>query len=466
MTTLSNTSTSNKDNNNLVARLLPLIIVVAVWVVISFVVAMNAEKWFMPKEGEGSVEAELVDGLFQILLGLGTFIFLLVQSCVYWFGFRYGFMRDRKDESDGPPIHGNNTVEILWTLAPTIIVFFLTAASLDVLIDTTEAKPNETRIHAFAQRFLWQFQYPDEEYELISNGLLVVPKGQAIRMEMSSRDVIHAFWVPAFRVKQDVMPGRTTEVRFTPKDTTEIPPELLAQIEGVGSLQEEVEDLQSLVDELTAEAEKETPDFTMLCPAEEETQPEEAAVETEGETQEVSTSDGGKEPEFLEFEDEGFPIVCAELCGADHGIMRGVVFVVDPEVYDLYLESLRLVAQRRALNQQVALKCGGEKIKEAGRDLFTLYGCNTCHQLVDAGSKNNGQGPSLNNVVGDALQYGSTDDPRDYIRTSIINPNAFIVPNCPTGSCPTGVMPPNFIDRIPPAELDILVEYLAMQEGQ
>lgn len=374
----------------------PLVVVaVVVWTVASAIVGIYGGEWFMADAA--SVEADAIDNLFRFMLGIGTFIFLLVESCIFYFGFKYGLMRDHEDTTDGPPIHGNNTVEIVWTLIPAIIVFILTIYSFQVLVDTTEAKENEREIIVTGQQFFWSFQYPDEEFELRMNHILVVPENEAIKLSMNSQDVIHAFWVPNFRVKQDVMPGRITELRFTANEHTGLPdPSVI-----------DIYDPTLTVDQVDA----------------------------------------------LDF---GYDIVCAELCGAIHSRMRGKAFVVTDEEYEVFLEGLREIEREKERQRQEALE-NIEALKGLGRTLFATYGCNTCHQLTDANSLNMGQGPSLDGLeeraANDHPDYESADD---YIRTSILNPNAYVV----EGYAPN-IMPPNFAQRIPQEDLDVLVTYLA-----
>lgn len=472
-------TTSGSNTNSRPLNLGLIAAAAVVWLVISIYVGWNSHHWFMPESA--SVEADAVDNLFRFMMGIGTFIFLLVQTGVFGFAIRYGLMRNTEDSSDGPPIHGNTTVEIVWTIIPVFIVFMLTVYSLQVLIDTTEAKENELEIRSTAQQFFWQFQYPDEEFDLVENHVLVLPKDQVVRLQMDSEDVMHAFWIPQFRVKQDVMPGRTTEVRFTPDTATGLPgnesPEALAA--EIDSLRSELADSQALIETLE-EAEENGESLTEICPVDDSATPTEAGAEVAEESgeapeglgedaagveeglqdqdtadEETSTVDEGELPPVM-FEN-GYQVVCTELCGANHGLMRGAAFVVEQEVYEAYLERLRLRSQRDQINQQVATKCGGEALREAGRSLFNFYGCNTCHQLEDADSMNMGAGPSLNGIGTRATTYEGYEDAYDYIHTSIINPNAFVVEGYPPN-----VMPQNFIDRMTPEELDLLTTYLTM----
>jgi cytochrome c oxidase subunit 2 len=422
-----------------------IVIAVVFWAVGGFIAYQNGADWFLPEAA--SVEAESVDNLFRFMLGVGTFIFLLVETSLFYFVVRYGFMRNRDDDSDGPPIHGNNVLEIVWTIIPSIIVFVLTILSFQVLLDTTEARDNEFEINVTAQRFFWQFEYPteDEELELTTNHILVLPEGETIRLNMSSVDVIHAFWVPQFRVKQDVMPGRTTELRFTPNQTTGLPPDF----------------------ELVTLDDLEVPGPDDACPVEEEvTAPEEVDVAeavdelTDESAAEEDSEEGGSSQPPVDY-DNGFDLVCAELCGLNHGLMRGAVFVVEREVYDAFIESLRARQIANAAQGDYARRCGGAALLEAGRRLFSIdegFQCAQCHQLEDAGVLTMGAGPSLNGIGTRAAARPGYDSPEDYLFTSIINPNAFIAEGFPSNT-----MPPNFADRMTPEELETMVSYLALQ---
>jgi heme/copper-type cytochrome/quinol oxidase subunit 2 len=351
-------------------------------------------------------------------------------------------MRNRDDNSDGPPIHGNNMLELVWTIIPSIIVFVLTILSFQVLIDTTEAKDNEFEIDVTAQRFFWQFEYPtegDEEFELSTNHILVIPEGETIRLNMTSVDVIHAFWVPQFRVKQDVMPGRTTELRFTPNQTTGLPSDF----------------------ELVTLDDLEVPGPDDACPVEDEVAAPETVDVAEAVDETVDAAeDAGSAVPPVDYEN-GFDLVCAELCGLNHGLMRGEVFVVEREVYDAFIESLRARNIADAAQGAYANRCGGKALLEAGRRLFSAdegYNCAQCHQLTDAGVLTVGAGPSLNGVGLRAAERPGYDNAEDYLLTSIINPNAFIV-----DGYPANIMPANFADQMSPEELDTMAAYLALQ---
>lgn len=187
---------------------------------------------------EGSAEAQQVDGLFRFMLALGGMIFLLVQGVIAFSVIR--FRAKANDFSDGPPIQGNTTLEFVWTVIPAIIVVVITIYAYSVYVSTREEKPNEQTVEVTAQRFAWNFTYsvtqddvpstvdatriPEDIQSALSAGENVTfsyPQlhtwvGQPVHVLLHSEDVNHAFWIPGMRVKQDVLPGRITDVRFTP----------------------------------------------------------------------------------------------------------------------------------------------------------------------------------------------------------------------------------------------------------
>jgi len=135
--------------------------------------------------------------------------------------FRY--RRKPGDESLPPQTHGNNLVEVIWTAIPTAIVLFLFVMSWQTL-NTVEAKtPTDVRIRAEAAQFQWQFAYLDDSgNELFTQALptgedggMVVPVGKPVHVTLRSPDVIHAFYVPKFLFKRDVVPGKENNFDFT-----------------------------------------------------------------------------------------------------------------------------------------------------------------------------------------------------------------------------------------------------------
>jgi cytochrome c oxidase subunit II len=123
------------------------------------------------------------------------------------------FRRRKGDTSDGEHFEGNTTLEIAWTVLPLILVFAFAYMGALSLADVRRVDPNARSIKVQARQFSWTFEYP--EYGFFSNELHL-PVDQQVVLKMTSSDVIHSFWVPEFRVKQDVVPGRTTDYIVTP----------------------------------------------------------------------------------------------------------------------------------------------------------------------------------------------------------------------------------------------------------
>lgn len=275
---------------------------------------------------QASAQAPLVDGFFNVMVTIGTALFLVVEGAILFFAIKY--RRRPGDDTDGVPISENFALEVFWTAIPAIIVIGLGVYSVEVFRDmggfapagvghnmmahthshsqmanmpgsamaapmiadsedmTTEAaatandakygfgatpqersKPADLVVNVSGMQFAWIFTYPDTG---VTSGELHVPMGKDVQLNISATDVIHSFWVPQFRLKQDAIPGQPTELRFVATKTGE------------------------------------------------------------------------------------YPVVCAELCGGYHGAMRSQVIVHTPEDYDRWLEENR-VAQAKQLNQTVAV---------------------------------------------------------------------------------------------------------------
>jgi cytochrome c oxidase subunit 2 len=186
----------------------------------------------------GSAEARQVDDLFRFMLALGGMIFLLVQGAIAYSVIR--FRTKTNDIADGPPIQGNTTLEFVWTVIPAIVVVVLTIYAYSVFTSIQSEKPNEQTVEAIGQRFAWSFTYavpadqlpesvdqsriPEDVRSVLDTEGQVTfgsPQlhtwvGQPVNVLLQSEDVNHAFWIPGMRVKQDLLPGRVTNIRFTP----------------------------------------------------------------------------------------------------------------------------------------------------------------------------------------------------------------------------------------------------------
>lgn len=158
-----------------------------------------------------SLQAETIDWLFDIEIMAISFLFsLIIVPLIYSL---IVFRRKPGDMSDGEHIEGHTKLEITWTVIPLILVLALAYLGAWSLGDTLRADPEAMELEVTAFQWGWKFKYP--EYGITTTEIYL-PIDQQVLFVMESNDVIHSFWVPEFRVKQDIIPGQTTELRITP----------------------------------------------------------------------------------------------------------------------------------------------------------------------------------------------------------------------------------------------------------
>ncbi|MDF5715751.1 MAG: cytochrome c oxidase subunit II [Rhizonema sp. NSF051] len=209
---------------------------------------------------QASQQAPLVDAFFNVMVSIATALFLIVEGTILIFLVQY--RRRRGDDTDGVDVEGNLPLEIFWTAVPTLIVLCLGIYSVNIFQDMggfeagshphlpqhTAAqmpgsaiaatlsdasaeesktpgipeigiganpkrlnKPADVVVNVTGMQFAWLFNYPDSN---VSAGELHIPVGADVQLNLSAADVIHSFWVPQFRLKQDAIPGIPTELRF------------------------------------------------------------------------------------------------------------------------------------------------------------------------------------------------------------------------------------------------------------
>jgi cytochrome c oxidase subunit 2 len=169
--------------------------------------------WF-PEQGDTA--AKDIDTLYDVLLIASVPIFVLVMTIAIYSVVK--FRAKPGETGDGPPIHGNTRLEIAWVTIPFLLVTGLAIYAWVVLDDIEAKKPNEMIVKVTGQQFTWTFEYPKER---VKSSELVLPKDRPVKFEIRSKDVIHSFWVPEFRLKSDAVPGLTTTVRVTPNKVGE-----------------------------------------------------------------------------------------------------------------------------------------------------------------------------------------------------------------------------------------------------
>ena len=216
---------------------------------------------------QASEQAPLVDNFFNVMVAIATALFLVVEGTILIFLVK--FRRRPGDNTDGVPIEGSFALEVFWTAIPTMIVICLGIYSVDVYTQmggikprhteqiasnitksgsaiaatfsdeggekTLEAKPLKSPtigikgknsktadlvVDVTGMQFAWIFNYPETG---ITSGELHVPVGAKVQLNIGATDVIHSFWVPQFRLKQDAIPGIPTTLGFTATKTGTYP---------------------------------------------------------------------------------------------------------------------------------------------------------------------------------------------------------------------------------------------------
>jgi cytochrome c oxidase subunit 2 len=171
-----------------------------------------------------TTQGQAIRDLYTIVFLVAVAIFFVVEGLILWSVIRYH--RKPGDDTLPPQTHGNNIAEAVWTIVPTLIVAFLFVISWQTLnvVDTVSAAP-ETRIAAHAGQFQWSFDYLAEDGETVlytqlapigPDGGMNVPTGRTIQLSLTANenDVLHAFYVPQFLFKRDVVPGRVNKFDF------------------------------------------------------------------------------------------------------------------------------------------------------------------------------------------------------------------------------------------------------------
>jgi cytochrome c oxidase subunit II len=167
---------------------------------------------------QATTQAHNTDRLYHVLVIACIPIFVLVVTVVLYCAWQFR-MKPGEELKDGPPIHGNTRLEVFWTAVPAILLLGMVSYSF-VVLHENEQKPHgvpEVQIGVTGQQFFWTYEYPPS----VTGGAplrsyqLYLPKGDTVYFNMHSKDVIHAFWIPAFRLQEDVVPGITTHYRAT-----------------------------------------------------------------------------------------------------------------------------------------------------------------------------------------------------------------------------------------------------------
>jgi cytochrome c oxidase subunit 2 len=163
---------------------------------------------------QGSTQARDIDTLFDVLLIASVPVFVLVQIVVLFSVWKFR-MKPGEELKDGAPIHGNTRLEVVWTAIPAILLVALCSYAYVVLRDIEDRPPREMVVNVTGEQFAWHFQYAGEGRRAVRSDQLYLPEGRSVEFHVRSKDVIHDFWVPEFRMKIDAVPGLVTKYRIT-----------------------------------------------------------------------------------------------------------------------------------------------------------------------------------------------------------------------------------------------------------
>jgi cytochrome c oxidase subunit II len=162
---------------------------------------------FFPEQA--SAQATQVDAIYFFMVAITAFFALLIGGLVVVFAIKY---RRRSDDEIGVAIHGSLPLELLWTFIPLGIAMVMFAWGAKVFFDLYRPPAGAMEVFIVGKQWMWKAQHADGQREINE---LHVPVGRPVKLVMGSEDVIHSYYIPAFRVKADVIPGRYNSLWFT-----------------------------------------------------------------------------------------------------------------------------------------------------------------------------------------------------------------------------------------------------------
>src|SRR6476469_1110233 len=153
-----------------------------------------------------------VDVLTRRLLFLGLLVFFLVEVLLVAILIKF---RDREGNHEARQIHGNTTLEVSWTLVPAVILAFIAVPTIKTIFETqAKAIPNALQVQVIGHQWWWEFRYP--QYGVVTANELYLPVGRTANFALTTKDVLHSFWVPQLNGKRDLISNHTNYIWFTP----------------------------------------------------------------------------------------------------------------------------------------------------------------------------------------------------------------------------------------------------------
>jgi cytochrome c oxidase subunit 2 len=179
--------------------------------------AAGAWPAWMSLPEQASTYAPEIDGMFHLIMWITGVVFVIVEAVLLFFLWKYRHREGRVAKYT----HGNNRLEVVWTIVPAIICVMVALLSRRMWEEIKEHMPHDAiQIQVTGEQFAWNFRYPgadgkfDTPDDILTLNQLHFPVGKPVVVELSSKDVIHSFFLPEFRVKQDAVPGMKTHIWF------------------------------------------------------------------------------------------------------------------------------------------------------------------------------------------------------------------------------------------------------------
>jgi cytochrome c oxidase subunit 2 len=164
---------------------------------------------------DASRQAHNVRTLYTVLLIATIPIFVLVETVVVYSVWKFR-MRPGQEQQDGPPIHGNTRLEVVWTALPALLIISLCSYAYTVLRSNEDSRRGEMTVNVTERQFAFEYSYPHLDGKTVVSSALYLPRDRPVVFKIRSLDVVHSFFVPEFSEKLDAVPGITTTLRVTP----------------------------------------------------------------------------------------------------------------------------------------------------------------------------------------------------------------------------------------------------------
>ena len=189
-------------------------VIVGALVVVGTIILGFFLQAILPVKAQYSAQSEPIQWLFHLHLWLIAFLFSLVV--VFMLYSLLVFRRRKHDTSEGEHFEGNTALEIIWTVAPLVLVVIFSFIGFQTLRQTTSGG-DDVQVAAVGFQWSWTFNYPNG----VTSAEMVLPVNKPALISLTSNDVIHSFWIPEFGPKQDLVPGMTTQLHITPNQVGE-----------------------------------------------------------------------------------------------------------------------------------------------------------------------------------------------------------------------------------------------------